>query len=343
METTYQDAFKWTSDEISLWLSEHKVLFVTNSLCEPGTTYLASMRTYLDYIPVHNFYIVPGMRNGQPYYGLSVFNELSMRALSEPIIEQFDYMVYIDDDCFITDFPTLMKELVRFVEVGIWCMAGPQDGGMIAHRNHSHILFNTYISFWNFKMLRQKSSREKFMKTISQISANPMQSYTVFKKMLQEDMTQVNLMESGAQNMIHRGRLFRENAFPKNEETGEYETFAAGKVRNDPSNPVEPHQTPYTYKENEQTNYEPYYLIEETWLIETRAPIMYLFHQDLYNRNIEDNADPTGVTSGVYDEDGYLYAVHTWFSRAYTKWPQHKLQMEHTRRINNVILKYGIL
>lgn len=343
METTYQNADKWTSDEISLWLSDNKVLFVTNSLCEPGTTFLASMKTYLEYIPVHNFYIVPGQRNGQPYYGLSVFNELSIRALCEPVIEKFDYIVYVDDDCFITSFPTLMKEIVRFVETDCFCMAGPQDGGMIAHRNHSHILFNTYLSFWNLRMLRQKTSREKFTQMCSKLASDPKHSYEMFIKMLHEDMTQTNLIESQAQNMINRGRLFRENTFPKNEETGEYETYAAGKVRNDPSNPVEPHQTPYTYKENEQTNYEPYYLIEQTWLLETRAPIMYLFHQDLFDRHDKENADPTGITSGVYDEDGNLFAVHTWYSRAYTKWPQQKLQLEHTRRINNIILKYGKL
>ena len=331
----------WTSEEIMLWLSKHRVLFVTNSVCEPGTTFLASMRTYLDYIPVHNFMLVYGIRDKKPFYGLSVFNELSFRALTEPVIQKYNYLIYLDDDCFITNFNILMKEIVRFVEKGIWCMAGPQDGGMISHRNHSHILFNTYISFWNLKMLREKSSQENFMKTCAIIAADPKHSYAIFQKMLREDMNHFNLLESTAQNNIHRGRLWRENSFPKNEETGEYETYAAGKVRNDPENPVEPHQTPYSYKTDEQFNYEPYYLTEQTWLLETRAPIMYLFHQDLYDRNEEVNADATGITSGVYDEDGNLYAVHTWFSRAYTKWPQMKLQMEHTQRINSVILKYG--
>ena len=343
METTYQNADKWSRDEIMLWLSEHKVLFVTNSVCEPGTTFLASIRTYAEYIPVHNFMVVYGIRDKRPFYGLSVFNELSLRALTDPVIQKFDYMVYLDDDCFVTDFPVLMTELVRFVEVGCWCMAGPQDGGMIAHRNHSQLLFNTYMSFWNLGLLRQKSSAESFMKTCAVITADPKHSYAVFEKLLHEDMTQTNLMESSAQQNIYRGRMWRENTFPKNEKTGEYETYAAGKVRNDPQNPVEPHQTPYTYKTDEQFNYEPYYLTEQAWLIETREPVMYLFHQDLYDRHEAVNADETGITSGVYDTDGRLYAVHTWFSRAYTKWPQTTLQTEHTHRINSVILKYGNL
>lgn len=341
METTYQNADKWTSDEIMLWLSEHKVLFMTNSICEPGTTFLASMKSYIPYIPVHNFMVVDGIRDRKPFYGVSVFNEMSFRALSEPIMQKFNYVVYVDDDLFITSFPTLMKELVRFVELDMYCMAGPQDGGMLSHRNHSHLLFNTYISFWNLRMLRQKSTVESYMKTSSLITADPRNSYAIFEKLLHEDMTQTNLMESQAQQNIQRGRLWRQNSFPKNEKTGEYETYAADKVRNDPQNPVEPHQNPYTYKVNETFNYEPYYLTEQTWLIETRAPIMYLFHQDLYDRNESVNADETGITSGVYDQDGNLYAVHTWFSRAYTKWPQSQLQKEHTHRINSVLLKYG--
>ena len=74
--------------EIKKWISDNKILFVTNSICQPGGTFLSSIRTYIDYIPVHNFIVIPGIRDNKPYYGLDVFLELTGLSLSERIYKK---------------------------------------------------------------------------------------------------------------------------------------------------------------------------------------------------------------------------------------------------------------
>jgi hypothetical protein len=69
--------------------------------------------------------------------------------------KNFDYVIYIDEDCFITDFYSLVNEFMNFTESGC-VLAGPQDGGVFCHRNHSRLMINTFLSFWNIKLLRDK-------------------------------------------------------------------------------------------------------------------------------------------------------------------------------------------
>jgi len=35
-------------------------------------------------------------------------------------------------------------------------MSGIPDGGILCHRNHSRLMVNTFLSFWNIKLLRDK-------------------------------------------------------------------------------------------------------------------------------------------------------------------------------------------
>ena len=64
------------------WLSDRKVLFVTNSMLRPGGTFLASLLTYAEEIPIHNIAVIPGTKqlirsSGEVYelprYGIDVF------------------------------------------------------------------------------------------------------------------------------------------------------------------------------------------------------------------------------------------------------------------------------
>ena len=77
-----------------------------------------------------------------------------------------------------------------------------------------------------------------------------------------------------------------------------------------------------------------------------------MFATDLCNDNYiksQVNFDISGLTSAVYARIPYdpmfnehkLIAVHTWFSRAYTKWPSTPLQLAHTKRINTIIKEFS--
>ncbi len=339
--------YKWTDSEIKDWISENKVLFMTNSMCRPGSMFLSSVMTYIQYIPIHNFTIIHGINNNRPYYGINVFGELTERSFNDPVYKNFDYAVYIDEDCFVTDFRALMTQVVNFVEKDNWPCAGPMDGGMISHRNHSRFLFNTYVSFWNMKMLRNSTNLVKINELINLLTENK-KSYTNFLNYMSQNCFDVlNEMNSESMLMIAEGQKYRQENFEKVDDNL-YITPYAKIVMNDPRNSSEPHQTPYSYKDNESENFEPYYIIEEAWIALTNKAPLYLFHTDLYDKNLNNNEDDvctdnSGLSSALYSIDKRLAVVHTWFSRMYTKFPINDLQLEHTNRINCIITKYGYI
>lgn len=325
--------------EIKKWISDNKVLFVTNSICQPGGTFLSSIRTYIDYIPVHNFVVIPGTRDNKPYYGRDVFLELSGLALSDRIYKKFDYIVYIDEDAFICDFKALMEEFCSFMKNDSYCLAGPQDGGIFCHRNHAHYMINTFLSFWNLKLLRESTDARKFIDMLNLINADKRNTYKTFLNLLNKNSELSKTVYSLADDMVDRVKKYREENFP-NGETSYSET-----VKNDPNNSIEPHQVPYSYKDfEEHNNFEPYYIIEQVYVLLTKKPIKYLFATDYYDADLSDEeTDNSGLTSAIYsDDDSHkLIAVHTWFARAYSRWPRVELQLNHTKRINKIIKRFG--
>jgi len=76
-----------------------------------------------------------------------------------------------------------------------------------------------------------------------------------------------------------------------------------------------------------------------------------LFGTDLYDSDFVKNNctfDLSGLTSAIYSNDiknefydTNLIAVHTWFSRGYTKWPTTQQQLKHTKRINSIIKNFS--
>ena len=135
--------------KIKTYLASNKVCFVTNSLAMPSTLLVSSLKTYIEYIPIQNFWLIPGIRDNKPFYGIDAFLLMLNYFLSN---KNFDYVIYIDEDCFITDFYSLVNEFMNFTESGC-VLAGPQDGGVFCHRNHSRLMINTFLSFWNIKLL----------------------------------------------------------------------------------------------------------------------------------------------------------------------------------------------
>ena len=342
----YDRVYDWTDAEIEDWISEHKVLFMTNSMCRPGSMFLSSIMTYAQLIPVHNFTIIYGIKDNKPYYGINVFGELTERAFNDPTYSRYDYAVYIDEDCFVADFRALMTQVVRFVEQDCWPCAGPMDGGMICHRNHSRFLFNTYVSMWNMKMLRESTTLIAINELMGQFMKNQNTHTNFLSYMSQHCSDVLQQMDAESMSMIAEGQEYRQEHFEKIDDEM-YITPYAKVVMNDPTNSSEPHQTPYSYKDNEAANFEPYYIIEELWIALTGKAPLYLFHTDLYDKELNNDEDActdnSGLTSALYSTDRRLAVVHTWFSRMYTKFPINNLQLEHTNRINCIITKYGYI
>lgn len=334
MVTTFKN---FTTEETKDWLTENNVLFVTNTPAMPGSVFVSSMRTYIDYIPIHNFHIIPGIANSKPFYGLDAYLDLIGKCISDSHFKKFDYVIYIDEDAFITDFSLMMDDFLRFKD-GNYCLAGPQDGLVICHRNHQHMMINTFISFWNMKLLRESATPNDIKNMLNTINGNKRTPFENFDNILKQNNSLYYAVKNSADENAELVKAFRNSLFTNGE--SEY----CKTVRNDPTNPVEPHQTPYTTSYGKEViNYEPYYLVEQMMILLTKRPIYYMFATDYYNPNLsDDETDNSGLSSAVYDRDTKeMYCVHTWFSRGYSKWPRNKVMLHHTQRINKVILAHG--
>jgi hypothetical protein len=271
-----------------------------------------------------------------PRYGVDVFDEMTYRIMKDPVWKVFDYIVYIDDDCFVNDFEGLMDVLEEFMESGC-CLAGPQDGGVFSHRNHSQLMINTFLSFWNAKMMREMCALEDYQNTLKEIYSSG-ESYKMFLNTISDDFE--DIMNIKASEKISEMKEYRKQNFPIKKGNDGWTSYAEV-VTDDKDNPVEPHQTPYSYKA-EANNFEPYYAVEQAWILGTNSPIMYFNATDYYDASLDDDeTDNSGLTSAVYGNDMNLLAVHTWFSRLYSKVPQNQLMLKHTIRTNKVISQIG--
>ena len=331
-----------TIKKLKIWLSQNKVCFVTNSISMPSSLLLPSLKTYIDYIPIHNFYLIQGIKNNEPFYGLNAFIEMLAYMLNN---NNFDYVIYIDEDCFITDFEALIEEFKLFKSSNC-CIAGIQDGGILCHRNHSKIMVNTFLSFWNISLMRNKKIT---INTIIDYIKEKIKDDKVYKNFIStiknKNNELYNFMCSRADKMILNIKQFRDFLNPNNTEPPYCEI-----VRNDPNNSIEPHQIPYSFDdESVEKNFEPYYILEQALVILTGNPIYYLFSTDLYDENEikkGETYDLSGLSSAIYNnvenlKEHKLIAVHTWYSRAYTKWPTIPIQLSQTKRINTIIKKFS--
>lgn len=336
MEKYFND---FSENEMKSWITDNRVLFATNSNLLPGSMYLASLKTYIDNVPVHNMYIASGFQKPEPFYGAKVFHHMSINAFIDNIFKKYDYIVYIDEDAFVTDFQELMNIFHDFMKDDEYCLGGIQDGGVICHRNHSRLMVNTFVSFWNLKLLRQSSeSPKEFHSIVTSISSDPKNSYTWFKNRISQINPSLFVkMKELADSNIDKVTAYRKTHFIDGE-VPYCET-----VKNDPTNPVEPHQIPYSFSDDVETyNFEPYYAIEQAYILMTGKPVYYMYATDLFNKD-ETECDNSGLTSVILSDEDKPVVVHTWFTRQYTKYPVNKVQLYHTNRINTIITKYGVL
>lgn len=318
-----------------MWLSKNKVCFVTNSIAAPSSLFITSLKTYIDYIPIQNFWLIPGLSNGEPFYGIKAFLYMLNYMLNN---KHFDYVIYIDEDCFINDFSALVDEFKIFVNSGC-CIGGSQDGGTMCHRNHSKIMVNTFLSFWNIKLLREKNIELPNILQYFEAHHDTSKALNEFNNILKiKNNALYNFMYKNADECLSKITKLRKKLH------GNEDVPYCKIVRDDPTNSIEQHQEPYTFDDDKTSaNFEPYYVIEQALVYLTDTPIYYFYTTDLYEQ--DNDSKYNGLTSAVYyrnpDNNYKLIAVHTWYSRAYTKWPANQEQLDHTKRINGIIKNYS--
>ena len=82
-------------------------------------------------------------------YGLSAFRELFAR----PLPEDWDYLIYTDEDNFIVDWDEVQRTFEAFIEGG-YGFAGMPDGGVISHRFHNPVAINPFMAFFDVRQVR---------------------------------------------------------------------------------------------------------------------------------------------------------------------------------------------
>lgn len=315
----------YTDLDIQEYLTENKVCIVTNTVSQlPGSLFFKSLKTYVQFIPNNNFMVIPGIKDGKPWYGVNAFIDMVNTLLNY----DFNYIIYIDEDCFIKDFRKLLVEFEKFKD-GNYCLGGLQDGGMICHRNQSRFLINTFLSFWNLALIKNK--KEKFTTILTSFikAASPYKSFIDGLKSYKEGKL-YNIMNDLSLIMLDKGREYRRIKFEGDEPPH------AAVVRNDPNNQYEPNQIPYSYKDIVEQNMEPYYLIEEAFVYATKRPIYYMFGSDFYT-NKDTGIETSGITTVIMNENCKHIAYHTWFARYYKPNVQDELIQKHVKRIDSVI------
>lgn len=306
-------------DDIRNYFLSQKVCFVTNGNTTPGSLLWKSMKTWID-LTDSNVLIVPGqMPDGRPFYGRVAF----MYMLDVCLKEGYDYIIYLDEDFFLdrkNDGENTLYDLFRkFADEDEYCLAGMPDGGMVCHRNHNRVMINTFVSFWNLKLIRQAKPDLDVRLVGAKL---PFDSFAKNNPELYRRMLELS------SDMIIEGKLYREVVFKADEK---YESPYCATVRNDPKNPVEPNQIPYSSR---MDSFEPYYCVQQAICQLTKKPIMYMLAADAYfPKSLERGGfgDQSGITTVMLGADHEPWGYHTWFARGYGR------DKYHTDRIESVL------
>lgn len=66
-----------------------------------------------------------------------------------------DWVINIDEDCFVFDFSRVEKTLKYMQDFGIYDYAGMPDAGFCPHRNFSSTTHNPFFNIFNAKVIRE--------------------------------------------------------------------------------------------------------------------------------------------------------------------------------------------
>lgn len=340
-----------TKSDIKKWIKDNKVLFVTNPISKEDKLFKASSSTYIDYIPDGNIFIVEGTQNGKNIYNLHVFHTIIKKTFKkDDLFSTFDYLIYFDEDLFITDFETLIGEFKRFMSKDL-TFVGPPDGGAYCHRNHHHNMINTFISFWNLKLIRDTVDLDELNRLVDKYSGKKWykfkQGYGLFvNDVLSSYETKLLFfsLNHNADKCFQELEKYRFKTFKS-----KYSPYALY-VRDDPTAHYLRHQQPYTFLDvfgkTLSKNEEPYYALQQALLLTSKKLHGFLYATDFYNPDLSPNdelTDNTGCSSVVMDENFKPFAVHTWYSCFYDQHSKHPFDIRQYNRINRIISRYGKL
>jgi hypothetical protein len=92
-----------------------------------------------------------GINGSNRFYGFPFFNYM----MTNETFADCDWIIYVDEDCFITNKQALLDLLNHQIENNIHCCGVP-DGGVISHRFHNPVSIIAYFMIINVGAMREK-------------------------------------------------------------------------------------------------------------------------------------------------------------------------------------------
>lgn len=77
---------------------------------------------------------------------------------------KYDWVILIDEDCFISDTSAMIDLLEYQINNNI-DFSGPPDGGVISHRFHNPVSINTFFTILNLKKIRGIYNKNQIINT----------------------------------------------------------------------------------------------------------------------------------------------------------------------------------
>lgn len=268
---------------------EYNVLFATNGDDGKDSPMVLSINSYSDCVSDDNF-IVLRSDNGQ-WYGKRAF----LKIFEYGIERNFDYLIYVDADCFIAHSENLFSLFKKFVESGC-ILGGPSDGGIFCHRSVNRFSINPFLMFVDLKKVSKKFRNGKDDYAFNGSKDFSEDKVTLFSLNRYNDVFEKyrDFREKNADWFVVPHAI--EIAKPHNE----FEVYY-GK-----------NQHPWTCLTT--TDFEPYYDIF-LGMHDGEENVYFMYGRDYLCKG-----DPSGITSAVYlgnniTYDSKLVCLHTWFTR----------------------------
>lgn len=304
---------------------QYNICFITNGWkgelgekCKSffGSEYedLVTNRRFEVFFGQYDSNILDDRENYQPitlFYGKEVFCQL---LSSKYFLNNFEYLLYIDEDLFIYDWDVLIELIDSFHDSEFSIMA-PPDGGVLCHRMRcSEVMPNTFLCCFKCKDFRDIDFKES---EIDYYKTRPEYQYQDWYK---ENKKNANILRKEIFNF----RKDKENLYTELVLGKQYNSFPYTKKL-----VINENDKPYVMLNSEESRFnclskynyhhidtEPYYNLFY-YLMSKDLKIYYIFVTDLYkdeyNKVIDDYG---GVASELY-YGGVPFAVHTWLSRIY--------------------------
>lgn len=262
-------------------------------------------------------------------YGLKAFIPI---LKNQYYINNFDFIIYIDEDCFLYDLDTFDELLEEFDSSPADILA-PPDGGVVCHRMRcSEIMPNTFLTVYKTK---------KFKELRDELDYSNVSKYKICPEYVNTEWYKNHLIRANCiRKEVRKFQEGKECLYTHLVETKQLDSFVykyslvinekdVPYVMNEPDEARFEKLTPANYNHIDTEPYYPlfYYLMSKGFVLD------YIFISDLYK---DENGKVIDTYGGIASELYYKrkpFAVHTWLTRLYIPYGEF---LENYNRINSL-------